>query len=188
MTITRLTCNLTPNALRRLTAQASRPESTTLAVEQWARTPAYECLDPLEKGSAFHKALARFLTREELRPYQMFYPFMTTIRAHLRAQGYDRFDAEVEVGNQAVHGRADIIAMADDHSAVIEVKVVGKLPQQPPAQHVIQVALPGFLRKKYQSHQVILVYVDLIGKRIRIFAWANHRRACFRPWELPHAA
>lgn len=186
MTITGLTNDLSKNALRCLTAHASRPESTTLAVDQWTRTPAYVGFGPLKKGAVFHRALARFLARGFLRPYEIYYPFMSTIRSYLRDQGYNRFEAEVEVGSRSVKGRADIIAKGLDHSAVVEVKVVSVLPSTPHPQHVVQTALPGFLLNN-GGKQMFLFYVDLTGAEIRAFSWSDFRSACFKPWELKAA-
>jgi hypothetical protein len=157
-------------------------------VNQWARKPAYSNFSPLKKGRSFHTALAAFLGREELHADdRMFYPFMAAIRSSLRDHGYEKFNTEERVGNQAVHGRADIIAEGLYGSAVVEVKVAGTIPLTPPPRHILQTALSGFLMNKAGGKQMLVFYVDLADAKIRMFSWADHRHACLKPWELKAA-
>jgi hypothetical protein len=190
MTITHVSRHLTLNALRRLTSGASLPGVATLDIEQWSRHPGYLSLSAIDAGSAFHDALKGFLGSEEL-PYEhrKLYPFLNTIRGHLRELGFNDFKTEAQVGNGHVHGRADILATGPGGSAAIELKTVRVLPDRPKPKHVVQGGMAGFLSENGHERQgLILIYVDLRGKRIRSFTWESCRAACFCPWELKRAA
>ena len=175
MTITKVTNNLPYNALRRLTSRASLPKTTTLDVEQWSRDPGYLHISPPDQGSAFHDAMKGFLGSEELPgQHRKLYPFLNTIRKHLRNSGFTEFKTEAPVGNLRVHGRADILATGPGGSAAIEVKTVRALPDQPKPKHVVQGGMAGFLSDEGNRLQgLVVIYVDLRGKRIRSFAWES---------------
>jgi hypothetical protein len=190
MTITKFTKQLPQKVLLRLTSRASSPDTATLDVDQWSSDPEYLSLSPTDRGDMFHDALKVFLGTEKLpNEYRKLYPFLNTIRGHLRKSGFNKFKTEVRIGNRNINGRADILATGPGGSAAIEVKTVGGLPEQPRPANVVQGSLEGFLSESgRQSQGLILIYVDLRGERIRSFAWKSCDAACFRPWELKMAA
>ena len=188
MTITDIYTKISIKAVRRLTSHASPPRASTYVVRQWAKNPGYLKSAPQTNGLEFHRALADFLENERL-VNKEYYPFLSSIRQHLRDLGLRHFRTEIRVANNHVNGRVDIIASGRSGEAVVEVKVVGSIPVSPKRRHMVQGSMGGYLSStEGESKQLILLYVGLAPKRIRSFVWQTFREVCRRPRELGKAA
>ncbi len=127
-------------------------------------------------GCEFHDLLYRISDRETLDARErMLLPWLATVRNALRERGAGRLEPEVELEgcDHLPNGRCDLIAHGGlAELGVIEVKVVGSLPDEPADAHLLQVAGYAVLAEDvYDEHRIwaAVAYVSLRERQVRLF-------------------
>ncbi len=190
MKLTSITGHLTTSALRALTADATDPEYTGIAVPTAVDLCTVSHLSPQERGDLFHKsAAAHFGDKKPLHSWRLFSPYLDEIRTYLKRAGYSTFLPEHDVICGTVIGRADLIAIGKRRRAVVEFKVTD-MPWQADDQTVVQACSYAYMLGNQPgcvSTAIVVCYIDLHRHRLEIYHWANHREACRRLRELKAA-
>lgn len=131
---------------------------------------------PFHLGCEFHDLLYRISDRKALddRERQLL-PWLATCRDALRERGAKHLDPEVKLegGDRLPKGRCDLIAHGGlAELGVIEVKVVGSLPEEPADAHLLQVSGYAVLAEDaYDEHRIwaAVAYVSLRERQVRLF-------------------
>jgi hypothetical protein len=180
-TVTSVVRNAPSHALSQAFADIKSAESYDLELSRSLRAPAMgrpNCV----LGENFHSALANALRGEWID--RRYWPYVRVLRDWLADEGVTRIYSEWEFRNsKQIRGCCDLlVAGGPNKRGVLEVKLVGQLPEECPYDDQCQLGL--YTRAAadrfhdYGSYWGALAYVCPQARVIRIFEWQSMNACC----------